>query len=482
MSREDKLVDCPNKTLLDHLSLLPSHRRNLQFKREESLLLETVHEMMSERLKLRIRKPNNLFSNLAVSLLSVFLLFLFINTFFFFFFPSFHSDSSSIHGEGLYFPRKSHKTRVYMYDLSTSFTYGVIEQHSIARGGEKYNDVTGLKYPGYYHMHEWYLFSDLTRPDMDRVGSPVVRVFDPAEADLFYVPSFSSLNLFVNSGRPGSGYPLESLVGWLEGQEWWRRNNGRDHVIVADDPNALKRVMDRVKNSVLLVADLGRLKGSLVKDVIIPCSHGIDAYEGELGVTKRNTLLFFRRNRKDGGRVKDLLFKLLEKEDDVVIKHGTQSRENTERMHTSKFCLHPAAGDGDTPSACRLFDYIASLCIPVIVSDGFELPFEDVIDYRSFSVFLRSDSALKPGVLIKKVRKVKPGKILKYQKAMKEVRRYFDYTHPNGSVNEIWRQVTQKVPLIKLMINREKRMIKRESNEDQCSCLCSNQTRIIHGV
>jgi len=38
--------------------------------------------------------------------------------------------------------------------------------------------------------------------------------------------------------------------------------------------------MDRVKNAVLLVADLDRLRadqGSLVKDVIVPCSHRTDA-------------------------------------------------------------------------------------------------------------------------------------------------------------------------------------------------------------
>lgn len=119
-----------------------------------------------------------------------------------------------------------------------------------------------------------------------------------------------------------------------------------------------------------------------------------------------------------------MLFKLLENEDDVVIKHGTQSRENRraakQGMHTSKFCLHPA---GDTPSACRLFDVISSLCVPVIVSAGIELPFEDVIDYRKFSIFLKSDAALRPGFVVKKLRKVKPEKILKYQKTMKEVKR-----------------------------------------------------------
>ncbi|KFK31599.1 hypothetical protein AALP_AA6G133800 [Arabis alpina] len=379
-----------------------------------------------------------------------------------------------------------------MYDLPTNFTYGVIELHRIARGGEKSDDVTGfkLKYPGHQHMGEWYLFSDLTKPEIERVGSPIVRVLDPGEADLFYVSAFSSLSLVVNSGRPGSGYSdefmQESLVSWLESQEWWLRNNGRDHVIVAGDRNALKRVMDRVKNAVLLVADFGRLRvdqGSLVKDVIIPYAHRVEGYEGELGVKERNSLLFFMGNRfrKDGGRVGDLLFKLLENEDDVVIKDGTLSKENRREvkqgMHTSKFCLHLA---GDTPP-CRLYDSIVSLCVPVIVSGSMELPFEDVIDYRKFCIFSRSDAALKPGYVVQKLRKVKPEKILKYQKAMKEVRRYFDYTHPNGSVNEIWRQVTQKMPLIKLMINREKRIIKREVIDPQCSCLCSNQTGIIHG-
>ena len=201
------------------------------------------------------------------------------------------------------------RVRVYMYNLPKRFTYGLIEQHSIARGGIKkpVGDVTTLKYPGHQHMHEWYLFSDLNQPEVDRSGSPIVRVSDPADADLFYVPVFSSLSLIVNAGRPveaGSGYSdekmQEGLVEWLEGQEWWRRNAGRDHVIPAGDPNALYRILDRVKNAVLLVSDFGRLRpdqGSFVKDVVIPYSHRVNLFNGEIGVEDRNTLLFFMGNR-----------------------------------------------------------------------------------------------------------------------------------------------------------------------------------------
>ena len=48
------------------------------------------------------------------------------------------------------------------------------------------------------------------------------------------------------------------------------------------------------------------------------------------------------------------------------------------------FCLSPA---GDTPSSARLFDAVVSGCIPVIVSDELELPFEGILDYRKVILF-----------------------------------------------------------------------------------------------
>lgn len=384
--------------------------------------------------------------------------------------------------------------KIYIYDLPRKFTYGVIESYARARGGLNPNDdVSKLKYPGNQHPAEWYLFADLTRDD-DRFDSPVTRVLDPEDADLFYVPFFSSLSLVVNPIRPatvpegGLVYSdeemQEGLIGWLEEQVYWKRNNGWDHVFICQDPNALYKVVDRIKNGVLLVSDFGRLgrdHASLVKDVILPYSHRINTFKGDIGVESRKSLLFFMGNRyrKEGGKIRDLLFQILESEEDVIIKHGAQSRESrrmaTQGMHTSKFCLHPA---GDTPSACRLFDAIVSLCVPVIISDHIELPFEDVIDYRKIAVFVDSDTAVKPGYLAKFLRGVSSERILEFQEELKKVKHYFEYEDPNGTVNEIWRQVSMKLPLIKLMINRDKRLVKRELTDPDCSCLCSNQSGI----
>lgn len=43
---------------------------------------------------------------------------------------------------------------------------------------------------------------------------------------------------------------------------------------------------------------------------------------------------------------------------------------------------------GDTPSSARLFDAIVSGCIPVIISDELELPFEGILDYRKVCLHL----------------------------------------------------------------------------------------------
>ncbi|KAI4332597.1 hypothetical protein L6164_017492 [Bauhinia variegata] len=87
-------------------------------------------------------------------------------------------------------------------------------------------------------------------------------------------------------------------------------------------------------------------------------------------------------------------------------------------MHASKFCLHPA---GDTPSACRLFHAILSMCVPVIVCDDIELPFEDIIDYRKIAIFVETSAAVKPGYSM--LRAVASDRILEYQKELKEVSR-----------------------------------------------------------
>ncbi|CAI0401692.1 unnamed protein product [Linum tenue] len=115
-------------------------------------------------------------------------------------------------------------------------------------------------------------------------------------------------------------------------------------------------------------------------------------------------------------------------------------------MASSKFCLHIA---GDTPSSNRLFDIVATHCVPVIISDEIELPFEDVLDYSDFCVFVHASDAIKPGYLLKLLRGIDRDEWTKM---------WYNYpSKPDDAVDMIWKAVRRKVSAVRLELNRKKR-------------------------
>lgn len=57
-------------------------------------------------------------------------------------------------------------------------------------------------------------------------------------------------------------------------------------------------------------------------------------------------------------------------------------------MGRSRDHAFPCPVTGDTTSSCRLFDAILAGCIPVVVSDDVDPPFEELIDYTRFALFV----------------------------------------------------------------------------------------------
>nr|GLL49768.1 probable arabinosyltransferase ARAD1 [Ipomoea trifida] len=110
---------------------------------------------------------------------------------------------------------------------------------------------------------------------------------------------------------------------------------------------------------------------SLLKDVIVPYTHLLPKLQLSEN-QKRPTLIYFKgaKHRHRGGLVREKLWDLLVNEPGVVMEEGFPNATGKEQ-----------SVKGDTPTSCRLFDAIQSLCIPVIVSDNIELPFEGMTDY-----------------------------------------------------------------------------------------------------
>ncbi|XP_040385581.1 probable arabinosyltransferase ARAD1 [Oryza brachyantha] len=365
--------------------------------------------------------------------------------------------------------------RVFMYDLPPEFHFGLL---GWADGGAVWPDVrsgAAPRYPGglnQQHSVEYWLTLDLLSSSSPPCGA-AVRVADSRDADVVFVPFFA----FLSYNRHSRAVPpekvsrdkalQEQLVRYLMAQPEWKRSGGADHVIVAHHPNSLLHARSVLFPAVFVLSDFGRYHprvASLEKDVIAPYKHMAKTFVNDsAGFDDRATLLYFRGAiyRKEGGNIRQELYYMLKDEKDVYFAFGSVQDHGASKasqgMHSSKFCLNIA---GDTPSSNRLFDAIVSHCVPVIISDDIELPYEDALDYSKFSIFVRSSDAVKKGYLMRLIRGVSKNQWTKMWKRLKEVDKHFEYQFPSqkdDAVQMIWQALARKVPSIRLKAHRSRR-------------------------
>ncbi|KAI3720403.1 hypothetical protein L6452_21319 [Arctium lappa] len=372
--------------------------------------------------------------------------------------------------------------RVFMYDLPKRFNVAMMSSKFAGDDSSPLNARNLPVWPRYAGLHQqhsveyWMMASLLYENATVDESSEAVRVSNPEVADVFYVPFFSSLS-FNTHGKNMTDSDTEfdrqlqvDILKFLRKSSYWQRTSGRDHVIPMHHPNAFRFLREEVNASILIVADFGRyskIMSNLRKDVVAPYMHVVESFlddDPPNPFKLRTTLLFFRGRtvRKAEGKVRAKLQKLLKGYEDVHFEAGYATGEginaSTQGMRSSKFCLHPA---GDTPSSNRLFDAIVSHCVPVIVSDHIELPYEAELDYTKFALFFSVQKALVPGYMVEQLRKIPEQTWVQMWKRLKEIAHHYEYQYPpkkDDAVNMLWRQVRTKVPAERLAVNRNRRL------------------------
>ncbi|XP_077248751.1 putative arabinosyltransferase ARAD1 [Tasmannia lanceolata] len=466
--------------------------------------------------------PSLFLSFALLCILSLFLLFIFSTT-------TTSNPSSSLSSKISQNPDQPIK--VYIADLPRSFNYGLLDKYwSLNEDSRLGSDADkkirsflsstkqNPKFPPYpenplikQYSAEYWILGDLMTPQGSGGGSFARRVFDPDEAEVVFVPFFATLSAEIQLGTAKGKFRKKEgnedyerqreVMDLIMGSEAWKRSGGRDHVFLLTDPVAMWHVRAEIAPAILLVVDFGgwyrvdsraadgnssnmiqHTQASLLKDVIVPYTHLLP----RLHLSEdhdRQTLLYFKgaKHRHRGGLVREKLWDLLLNEPGVIMEEGfpnaTGREQSIKGMRTSEFCLHPA---GDTPTSCRLFDAILSLCIPVIVSDNIELPFEGMVDYSDFSVFISVNDALQPNWLVGHLRSFSKEQKDTFRQKMEPVQPIFEYDNghpggigpipPDGAVNHIWKKIYQKLPMIKEAIIREKRKPQGVSIPVRCHC------------
>ncbi|XP_073125267.1 probable arabinosyltransferase ARAD1 isoform X2 [Henckelia pumila] len=364
---------------------------------------------------------------------------------------------ASINEEAVILSRNSRKCdssehilKVFMYDLPSEFHFNLLGWKGRGRG-VVWPDIRSEvpDYPGglnLQHSIEYWLTLDLLNSEFTKNlgGRSAIRVHNSSEADVVFVPFFSSIcynrysKLKPNQKRSINSLLQEKLVTFLTAQDEWKRSGGNDHIVMAHHPNSLLDARTKLWPAMFILSD----------------------FDDASDFDSRKTLLYFQGAiyRKDGGIIRQELYYMLKNEKDVHFAFGSVQKDGVKQastgMRSSKFCLNIA---GDTPSSNRLFDAIASHCVPVIISDEIELPYEDALDYSEFCVFVRTSDALKEKFLLNLVRNITKADWTRMWGRLKEVENFYKFQYPsqaNDAVQMIWQAVSRKVPAVKLKIHR----------------------------
>ncbi|CAM8978940.1 unnamed protein product [Rhodiola kirilowii] len=391
-----------------------------------------------------------------------------------------------------FFPT-SFPIRVYVYEMPHRFTYDLLRLFR-----DTYRETSNLTSNGSpvhrlieQHSIDYWLWADLIAPESERLLKTVIRVHKQEEADLFYVPFFTTISFFLLEKQECKALYRDALK-WITDQPAWNRSGGRDHIFPIHHPWSFKSVRKFVKKAIWLLPDMDSTGNwykpgqvYLEKDLILPYVPNVDFCDDKCAsetATKRSTLLFFRGRlkRNAGGKIRSKLGTQLSGVDGVVIEEGTAGEKGRiaaqNGMRKSIFCLSPA---GDTPSSTRLFDAILSGCIPVIVSDELELPFEGIIDYRKIALFVSSSDAVQPGWLILYLKSITSSRIKDMQNNLVKYSRHFIYSSPAqplGPEDLVWRMMAGKLVNIKLHTRRSQRVVKGSRSICTCECRRPNTT------
>lgn len=240
--------------------------------------------------------------------------------------------------------------------------------------------------------------------------STVDRTFDPEEADFFYVPIYSTC-LFTQENLANDADATkiiwDPLVRFLSAQPWFARRKQMDHIFLFADGQGARAwdSHDLVRSEAVFMmveskcptwdepmrryTDLKSCSSSW-KDIIIP-GHTDHARANTMlshnqPTESRDILMTFHGRHPGNSEVYvDCAVRgaIMELSDRDRVDVGGFVDDYLERKGRSHFCLIPG---GTSPWTNQLYESFFCGCIPIILSDEYEVAFQDILDWPRFSI------------------------------------------------------------------------------------------------
>ncbi|XVF37094.1 hypothetical protein REPUB_Repub19eG0115800 [Reevesia pubescens] len=223
------------------------------------------------------------------------------------------------------------------------------------------------------------------------------------EADLFFVPAYVKCVRML--GGLNDKEINQTHVKVLSQMPYFRRSGGRDHIFVFPSgagAHLFRSWATYINRSIILTPEGDRTDKkdtsafNTWKDIIIPgnvddgmTKKGATIFQ-PLPLAKRKYLAnYLGRAQKKVGRLK--LMELAKQYGDKLecpeLQFSGPNKlgrvEYFQHLGNAKFCLAPR---GESSWTLRFYESFFVECVPVILSDHVELPFQNVIDYTQISI------------------------------------------------------------------------------------------------
>eukprot|EP00238_Polyblepharides_amylifera_P002594 CAMPEP_0196575454 /NCGR_PEP_ID=MMETSP1081-20130531/4928_1 /TAXON_ID=36882 /ORGANISM="Pyramimonas amylifera, Strain CCMP720" /LENGTH=504 /DNA_ID=CAMNT_0041893761 /DNA_START=149 /DNA_END=1663 /DNA_ORIENTATION=- len=221
-----------------------------------------------------------------------------------------------------------------------------------------------------------------------------VRTLDPAQADFFFVPAYAKCA--SDREKKNDQQMNQAYIKLVQSLPYFRRSGGRDHIFVFPSGRGATVFRDwkqHIGQSIFLSPE-GHFTDNYAaqapyfhthKDIAIPgrLDNRKDGLVAAAKPQKTRTTLGIFYGTHQGKETRRTLLELGKRYPSLVKASCERTPKYFEYMGDSQFCFAPR---GQSSWTLRFYESFFAGCIPVILADSIELPFQDVIDYSKVTI------------------------------------------------------------------------------------------------
>ncbi|CAM8953296.1 unnamed protein product [Rhodiola kirilowii] len=222
--------------------------------------------------------------------------------------------------------------------------------------------------------------------------------FRPEEAQLFFLPF--SINALRNDPRVRSEEAIAEFVAEYVGDVrrefgFWNASGGADHFFVCCHSvgrDASSKHYELRNNAIQVTCSSSYFQRLYAahKDIGLP-QVWPRPFEKDLNPHHARHRLVFFSGRTQNSDIRRQLIALWGNDTDLDIFEKAPPFSYEEGFRRSKYCLHVKGYEVNT---ARLSDAIHYGCVPVILSNYYDLPFANIFDWNKFSVIINHNQVI----------------------------------------------------------------------------------------